>query len=80
MECEWICGKEWMSGDEKDFPVMTVAELTMTAVERSKARKERILIDVDTGDSVFLQYYCKKASAEIYEFLDKLRYEKLAFA
>ena len=31
-QSEWLRGKEWMRGHEKDFPVKTVADLVMNGV------------------------------------------------
>ena len=47
-DSEWICGKEWMSGHERDFLVKTAAELVMSSVEMQEAKKESIVVgDLD---------------------------------
>ena len=47
-DSEWIGGKEWMSGHERDFLVKTAAELVMSTVEMQEAKKESIVVgDLD---------------------------------
>ena len=41
---EWIRGKEWMSGHEKEFPVKTVTDLVMDAASMQEVRNESIVV------------------------------------
>ena len=51
-QSEWIQGKEWMRGQEKDFPVKTIEGLIMDATNLAEVRKESIVIDCDSVDDV----------------------------
>ena len=42
-QSDWICGREWMRGSETDFPMKTVADLVLNAVELQEFRKESML-------------------------------------
>ena len=43
---EWTNGYEWMRGEEKDFPVKTIEQVTLDNEARSEARKEEIIVEV----------------------------------
>ena len=49
---EWIRGKEWMSGHEKDFPVKTVADLVMDAASMQEVKNESIVVECGSSDVV----------------------------
>ena len=46
---EWICGFDWMHGDEIDFPVKTMSELELSSENEREAMKEKIILDVHDG-------------------------------
>ena len=43
---EWTNGYPWMRGEEKDFPVKTIEQITLDNEARSEARKEEIIVEV----------------------------------
>ena len=51
-QSDWICGREWMRGSETDFPMKTVADLALNAVELQEFRKESMLYN--SGCDVYL--------------------------
>ena len=51
-QSEWIRGKEWMSGHEKDFPVKTVADLVMDAASMQEVENESIVVECGSSDGV----------------------------
>ena len=54
-DSEWINGKQWMLGDESEFPLKTISDIVLTNDSQREARKEYIILD-SIDDAYFFNH------------------------